>query len=426
MSIFKLCLDEQHALLSVGLFLAMVLLLFLVICQISQEDRKVKFWCDTAAFLILFLTNIAWRVQNQMVIEGAAGEGIQRIAAGIICMAGFLYGLFRLVWLYCHQAETLSRDAIREGFDNLPMGIAFFDRTGFPTLINRRMHMLGMAMSGKEIQSKEELEKALLESDGKIQVISREPAVYAFSDGSVWKYSKEIVTTESREVFTQFLAVDVTALSASRQKLEQENEQLKEAGRLIRELSLRMVSITREEEILAMKVRVHDELGYNVQATHRALVLEKMPEELINNWKKTLLLLETKPDTEMGQNLFGAEEWFDIIEKRAKMLGLTLQLEGPFPKETKTGELILAGILECMTNSVRHGQATEMKVELSGESGCCQAVISNNGRIPEMHITEGGGLSGLRTRIKKEGGTMEVREKPVFSLIIRIPEGDRE
>lgn len=196
-------------------------------------------------------------------------------------------------------------------------------------------------------------------------------------------------------------------------------------------LSAKMVSITREEEVLAMKARLHDELGYNVLATHRALKCKSLPEDmgkLMKHWRKTLRLLDAK--SEKKENLYDKdsnlscviEDRMAIVWERAETLGLTLQCEGTLPENRKIQELLWAALLECMTNSVRHGNATELKMQLSQESGWYQAVFRNNGRISKKEIAEGGGLSGLRTRIQQEGGTMEIRVLSDFSLIIRIPE----
>ena len=49
------------------------------------------------------------------------------------------------------------------------------------------------------------------------------------------------------------------------------------------------------------------------------------------------------------------------------------------------------------------------------------AKITNNGALPQAEVTEGGGLSSLRTRIEKRKGTMAVRIKPVFELTVAVP-----
>lgn len=49
------------------------------------------------------------------------------------------------------------------------------------------------------------------------------------------------------------------------------------------------------------------------------------------------------------------------------------------------------------------------------------AVITNNGRIPAGEIVEGGGLSGLRSKVEGSGGSMSVSSFPRFSLKVVVP-----
>ena len=47
--------------------------------------------------------------------------------------------------------------------------------------------------------------------------------------------------------------------------------------------------------------------------------------------------------------------------------------------------------------------------------------LSNDGRVPDSTVTEGGGLSNLRHRVEISGGRMTVQSLPEFSLVIEIP-----
>ena len=47
--------------------------------------------------------------------------------------------------------------------------------------------------------------------------------------------------------------------------------------------------------------------------------------------------------------------------------------------------------------------------------------MSNDGRVPDSTVTEGGGLSSLRDRIEKSGGTMNINSYPFFELVISFP-----
>jgi Lhr-like helicase len=48
--------------------------------------------------------------------------------------------------------------------------------------------------------------------------------------------------------------------------------------------------------------------------------------------------------------------------------------------------------------------------------------ITNNGAPPKAKIKEGGGLSSLRRRIEKAGGTVTVHSLPVFVLEVTLPD----
>ena len=47
--------------------------------------------------------------------------------------------------------------------------------------------------------------------------------------------------------------------------------------------------------------------------------------------------------------------------------------------------------------------------------------VTNNGNIPEHEIVEGGGLSTLRRRVERAGGTMTVQSFPCFQLTVTVP-----
>ena len=49
--------------------------------------------------------------------------------------------------------------------------------------------------------------------------------------------------------------------------------------------------------------------------------------------------------------------------------------------------------------------------------------ITNNGKPPREAVREGGGLSTLRCRVERAGGTMTIQSFPVFELTVTVPKG---
>ncbi len=54
-------------------------------------------------------------------------------------------------------------------------------------------------------------------------------------------------------------------------------------------------------------------------------------------------------------------------------------------------------------------------------SGVAVLTITNDGRVPEAPIQEGGGLSGLRRRVEQASGQMTVESRSRFALTITLP-----
>ncbi len=70
--------------------------------------------------------------------------------------------------------------------------------------------------------------------------------------------------------YTEVMATDVTQLAALHAALQQENERLADANRRAKRLYDNMPDIVREEEILKMKMRVHDDIGHTPCLPHGA------------------------------------------------------------------------------------------------------------------------------------------------------------
>ena len=101
-------------------------------------------------------------------------------------------------------------------------------------------------------------------------------------------------------------------------------------------------------------------------------------------------------------------------------------MEGTLPDGTAVVALLIAAMRECATNAVRHADATKLYVKLCCEDGFEKAFITNNGILPRGETIEGGGLTSLRVKIERSGGSMTVRSVPEFELTVSIPVAKEE
>lgn len=162
-------------------------------------------------------------------------------------------------------------DRIRESFDSLPVAICFFDKNGVVRLINHRMLMLTDRLRKNGIQTFDELEAALEQPPETVCCLNKELQLYRFWDESVFQFTEKTIRTKPGIPYTQVTACDVTELLQSQNRLQKENERLKDANDRLRKLFEQMPDLIREEETLAMKLRVHDDIGYSILSARHLL-----------------------------------------------------------------------------------------------------------------------------------------------------------
>lgn len=247
-------------------------------------------------------------------------------------------------------------NAVKEAFDNLPSGVCFFDKNGTVTLCNHQMYRVFFALTGMDLQSLPELQD-FLNSHGNES--HRDHEFFLLEDNTAWTFAQEQITTQEGETYTQVTASDVAELYLRQKELEEEMRKLKKHAERIRRLSSDILALIREEEILNMKMRVHDDIGIRVL------------------------------------------------------------IDGEFPEQTAVKELFLSVIRECMTNAVRHAGAKELYIRFVCSGQQAAVTVTNDGASPEGEIVEGGGLTSLLSLVKKSGGTRAIKSRfPQIRVII--------
>ena len=297
-------------------------------------------------------------------------------------------------------------DRIKESFDNLPIAACFFDKNGVVRLINRRMLAIANWLRKGGIQSLAEMQSALYSPPANVRCLDL-------------RFAQEQITTKAGVRYTQITAADVTELIRKQHQLKAENAKLAEVNERLRLLLVQMPEIIREEETLAMKLRVHDDIGHSILAARRVLLQHTDLMEIRANaalWEQSISVLYR------SSQIAAQSEPLETAKKRAEELGVSVLLTGNEPQRQWIRALIALAICECAANCVRHADGTELYVRFLQKPDCMEVSLTNNGAAPKEKITEGGGLSMLRQRIEEAGGKMEVWSIPRFQLMLSLPE----
>lgn len=340
----------------------------------------------------------------------------------VVLMLVTLLSLALGAWMLLGETKhrkTINNTSIKEAFDNLPTGVCFFNESGLPVLCNPAMHRFSFAVCDKDVQFITDLECCLAKEFIPPTDAQKDGKVFILPNGDAWHLEKRIFTHDSGNIYTQYNAINVTDLHENRVELQQENEQLRKVQADLQRLSANVVAVTREEEVLNTKMRVHDEMGRCLVAAQAYLkedYTESIPDSVATSWQRAVSMLKYNNDTP-------DEDMLLQIRKTCEFVKLGFVQTGELPKEESTAYILTCAVRECVTNAVRYAGATELYADFTESETEATVTVTNNGAPPDCEIVEGGGLSTLRRRVERAGGTMTVRSLPKFQLTVTAPKG---
>ena len=282
------------------------------------------------------------------------------------------------------------------------------------------MHRLAYRLLGKDLQMLQELKSALVTPAKDVEVLKiKGKNGYRLPDGTVWAFSDTVVKSEAGIQYTQFTATEFTKLYNLQEELVERNAQLEEMITQVQRISENIAEITRQQEILTAKMRVHNKMG-NCLPSARQYIVQDFPHDkkaqCLELWKSSLCALndeiaaEDEPDA------------CDEVVRIAKSIGVDVQIHGKMPEDAHTAYLLIVALRECVTNALNHAGADLLHLTITNANGQISAVYTNNGTQPKQEIIEGGGLTSLRERIERSGGIMTVQSLPFYSLTLTLPD----
>lgn len=307
------------------------------------------------------------------------------------------------------------RVAVKEALDTLPSAVCYFTDTGSVKLCNTEMYDLFRRITQTDLQSLNELNEALADCD-KTTGIIREGNVFLFPDGSARQYSAEEVITADGRVYTETVFSDVTELYEKRQELQRQSRELKKMYRELKVLSGNVLKMTREQEILNLKSRLHDQMNMGVAAIRQVLRQNTTSEEnaaAIAQFRRAIQVLQEEtsyPQDDMAEFIRDAE-----------VSGIRVEITGDLPREEEILHLLLPVMREACVNAARHADASVLYIAAERTDARVTLLITNNGKQPEQEITPRGGLADLGRMIAEAGGKIEIESQPEFLLTVTLP-----
>ncbi len=327
-----------------------------------------------------------------------------------------LFCMLDLRWVRAHRITAFS---VGDAVNDLPTGLCFYRASGRVLLANDAIDSLSLTLCGSTVLNGAELWRLVRHEppNGRFTVVTREgDPILTLPDGRSFCFRRREKELRGKKLW-ELTTSDVTEetelsrrLQVEKQRLERQRDRQLRYGELVEEAAA-------EKELLAAKVKIHDELGGALLAARRYLALRDPADraELIRTWERSIRLLQEGETTPSPARGYRAEL------QAAADVGVHVELEGPLPEAEPALSVLRCALSECTTNTFRHAGGNVLTVlPEEGEAGW-RVCFSNNGRPPEGEIREGGGLGNLRRLCESSGGSMRIESSPGFLLELWLP-----
>ena len=312
--------------------------------------------------------------------------------------------------------ETVT-GPVKEAIDTLHTGLLFFRRSGELLLCNRSMEALARQMTGQPVQDGR-LFQRLLECGPLCGGCAREvlggQQVFRLPDSSVWSFSAHELPM-GRRTMLLLTADDVTEHWDAVTFLARQNQALEQRGQELRSTIAHLQAICEAEEIARSKARVHDLLGQRISLLLRALRDDRqMDESLLLDFARNL------PTALREDRTPSPAHRLEMLRETFQGMEVSVEFQGALPEDGAVADSFAEIAVECVTNAVRHGYATRIQFHFF-QNDCWRMTVTDNGIPPAGPIREGGGIGGMRRRVRQLGGRMELYTVPRFRIELSVP-----
>jgi signal transduction histidine kinase len=242
--------------------------------------------------------------------------------------------------------------------------------------------------------------------------------------GAITLYYRQPRQFSAEEVRLATALADQAALAVDNARLHEEAEKaaaLAERNRLARELhdsvTQSLYSVTLYAEAVARLLGA----GKTGPAAEHLRELGSTAREALREMR--LLIFELNPPAlEKGSLVDALQLRLDAVEARGGM-SVGFQVNGTERLAALVRQELYQIAQEALNNAIKHSRAQSVKVALRFEEAGCELSISDDGvGFEPDHARKGGGLGlrGMRERVERLSGTLEVESTPGAGTRVRV------
>ena len=317
----------------------------------------------------------------------------------IYLVVTFLFLVLSIIFLQKWYRNNITSDSFMDAFDKMEEGVLYFDAEGISS------HHISNAYDFFDLLNN--------------QIITTK-------EGKTYKFISSDLSINRRELFFiykkinvhELIAFDITDLSNANKQLQIDNEKILLHNQSLMEYNKNMQNIIRNKEILSAKIRIHDEMNNLLLKTSYLLTSDDIKEkkEILNKWKKNILLLCKEATSENEENII------DDLLTLANGVGVSVTFHNyQLLKNEEVIKLFIYAAKESILNVAKHTKSKELNIDVKLENGKYYLrFINENSLNKNKPVSLGGGLKELQRHVNSLNGIMHIESKDQFILTIEV------
>lgn len=382
-----------------------------------QLKRGFLYSFHTAAAVAVFyyIYNILGRIDDA-VLEGTESVYIIPISWLLAALLFFtVYSLYLIVAVNRWKKNNISGLSIKESFDSLPTALCFFLQSGVPRMTNKEMEKIVHELCGEELSDAGRFWLSLKYGERDGCIIAGNDPIYQLPDGRIFSFSLREMTVEKNKIY-ELIGNNITEEYRLNEELKEKSTEARWINERLRTLNKSITRITAEKEVLAAKIKIHNEFG-NLLLYSKSYLAGKADidrKKLLTMWRNNNRLFEEA----------GPEVWqstYSSAVEDAERLGVKVVTNGQLPENALLKDILETAIKVQVNNTLRHAHGHTVYASYSIEGGKYVIVFENDGNAPTEEIREGGGIGNLRRMVERTGGSLVLSQEPQFSMKLEIP-----
>ncbi len=313
----------------------------------------------------------------------------------------------------------------KRAFEEFPGLLALGGVKGPVTMTNAPMHHLLNALGLNAAQPLNQIWQALCvraEEDELNAIMHRSlegtpQHLFIRMGESVWQLRYKENDAAPEPFRLQLWGEDLSEDYALARQLVDENAELEEATRGLRESIEEAGALVAQQDIVGTRLRLHDVLAQRLTFVRHFLA------EGVGEVQRTRALSQML--TSLGEDLRADTSTptaarLGMIVSGCALMGTRCEVSGPFPEDEDVASVLMSVLSQAVVNAVLHAEAEHITVRFSQSQSAWTMTIANP-ITDAVDVVEKTGLAGMRTRVEALGGWMRVHADTSFVVRVCIP-----